>query len=465
MKRIPVLIRKYLSAENIEKLKTFSQHIPLQSIPLWIASAITALTAVAYSMIFTYAENFRIYLSAQHPYLFFIITPASFFLSWYFVYQFSPFASGSGIPQLMAAVELSDQKKSPAIFSLLNAKIFLVKIISSITAILGGAVIGREGPTLQLSGSIFYYTHRWLPERWPKFSRKVMLITGGAAGLSAAFNTPLGGIVFVIEELTRTHITTFRTAVFSAVIIAGMTAQLILGPYLYIGYPTIVVEGYQTILWSGLIGIIIAPIGIFYTSIVYNIMRWRKTVKSFKKQILYSLSFGFAVALFMFFVGSESCGSGRELFTHLLFTPGAEVNVQTALSRIVTSIFSYSNGSAGGVFSPALGTGAGLASLLAQLFHVSTAYHNMLILAGMCSFLTVVTGSPFTSAIIVLEMTDRHSAIFHLMLAAMLSHLTARLMQKESFYERIKHDFLKLYSADEQKAIIPEKPAKTSASA
>ncbi len=64
-------------------------------------------------------------------------------------------------------------------------------------------------------------------------------MTGAAAGLAAAFNTPLGGIVFAIEELTKTHISYFRTALFTAVIIAGLTAQALFGPYLYLGYPVI----------------------------------------------------------------------------------------------------------------------------------------------------------------------------------------------------------------------------------
>lgn len=64
-----------------------------------------------------------------------------------------------------------------------------------------------------------------------------MLVTGAASGLAAAFNTPLGGIVFAIEELTKTHFSLFRSALLTGVIIAGLTALNFLGPYLYLGYP------------------------------------------------------------------------------------------------------------------------------------------------------------------------------------------------------------------------------------
>src|SRR5260221_10592124 len=104
---------------------------------------------------------------------------------------------------------------------------------------LGGGVIGREGPTIQVAGSIFRKINEWLPKWWPKISKRNMIMTGAAAGLAAAFNTPLGGIVFAVEELTRTHISYFKTALFTAVIIAGLTAQALLGPYLYLGYPNV----------------------------------------------------------------------------------------------------------------------------------------------------------------------------------------------------------------------------------
>ena len=95
--------------------------------------------------------------------------------------------------------------------------------------LLSGGAIGREGPTLQVAGSIFQTVYRFIPPGWSRVSQRIMLITGGASGLAAAFNTPLGGIVYALEELTKTHIARFRTAVFSAVIIAGMTAQSFLG--------------------------------------------------------------------------------------------------------------------------------------------------------------------------------------------------------------------------------------------
>jgi H+/Cl- antiporter ClcA len=119
----------------------------------------------------------------------------------------------------------------------LSLKIIVFKIISSVVLVIGGGAVGREGPTIQMAGSVFRKVNEYLPEWWPKISKKNMIMTGAAAGLAAAFNTPLGGIVFAVEELSKTHINYFKTALFTAVIIAGLTAQTLAGSYLYLGYP------------------------------------------------------------------------------------------------------------------------------------------------------------------------------------------------------------------------------------
>lgn len=175
----------------------------LQALPFWVASLITGLIAVAYSKIFSLAEKGTHLIFSHSPYLFFIITPVCFILSWWVVKRFSTYSRGSGIPQVMAAIELSSPNSDKQLKLLLGIKIILVKVCSSIIMVFGGGAIGREGPTIQIAGSVFYKINRWLPAWWPRISKKNMIMTGAAAGLAAAFNTPLGGIVFAVEELTK----------------------------------------------------------------------------------------------------------------------------------------------------------------------------------------------------------------------------------------------------------------------
>ena len=103
----------------------------------------------------------------------------------------------------------------------------------------------------------------------------------------------------------------------------------------------------------------------------------------------------------------------------------------------------FTSGGAGGIFAPALSTGASIGSVFADIMNLTDNETNVLILAGMVAFLTGITRAPFTSAILVLEMTDRHSLIFHLMLAGMISSIFSVLISRYSLYEELKLSFLK----------------------
>lgn len=212
-------IKKAFDNLHNEKLK----YNLLQAVPFWIGSLITGIFAVVYAKIFLWGEHLMNLIMNWHAWMIFIIAPAGFVLSWWLVKEFSPFARGSGIPQVMAAVELANPKEHQKIRHLLSIKIIIFKVLSSLALIIGGGAVGREGPTIQIAGSVFRKVNEYLPDWWPKISKRNMIMTGAAAGLSAAFNTPLGGIVFAVEELSKTHISYFKTALFTAVIIAGLT--------------------------------------------------------------------------------------------------------------------------------------------------------------------------------------------------------------------------------------------------
>ena len=110
--------------------------------------------------------------------------------------------------------------------------------------------------------------------------------------------------------------------------------------------------------------------------------------------------------------------------------------------RIMGSVITFTSGAAGGVFAPALTSGAAIGSVLSGWMGVSATNANLLILTGMVAFLTGLTRSPFTSAILVLEMTDGHHIIFHLMLAALTANLVAHFIDKHSLYEHLKHQYI-----------------------
>lgn len=433
------------------------KHGVLTAIPFWTGSFVIGLIAVVYARLFHHAELLMFEIVDYKKWLLFIMLPAGFILSWWIVKKFSPYAKGSGIPQVMAAIELADTETDRKIPKLLSLRIILVKIASSLALVLGGGNVGREGPTIQISGSVFNIINRLLPKWWPKVSHKNMILTGAAAGLSAAFNTPLGGIVFAVEELTKIHFNYFKTAIFTAVIIAGLTAQQLAGSYLYLGYPKVAQLDFRGFLIVIVVAAIAGMSAAITTKIILAILKFKQRFTADKQQILFLFVTAMIVACFAYFAHESILSSGKDLMEHYLFSKDKHADGLIPFSRILGSTLSFTTGGAGGIFAPALSSGASIGSAIAGWFKLAAPQTNIMILAGMVGFLTGITRSPFTSAILVLEMTDRHSIILHLMTAALVASIFARIISGRSLYDSLKISCLKELGAA-QKVLQP--PAK-----
>jgi H+/Cl- antiporter ClcA len=425
----------------------------LQALPFWVASVLTGLAAVFYSKAFAYLEAQNFLIFHHHAWMIFFLMPVCFLIAWWLVVRFAPNARTSGIPQVMAAIELANPRYDKKVGKLLSIKILIVKVFSSFFMIFGGGLIGKEGPTIQMAGTIFRKINEWLPSWWPKISKRNMIMAGAAAGLAAAFNTPLGGIVFAVEELTKTHFSYFKTALFTSVIIAGLTAQGLLGPYLYLGYPDVTHLSKSIFFAIILVAIIAGLLGSIMSKIILIIFKWKRNFKFRYQHILYALSCGIIIASIAFFLDPRILGSGKEIMTTSLFTTDKNVHWYTAIFRIIGTMLSFTTEASGGIFAPSLGAGAGIGSLIAGWLGVSVTNVNLLILCGMVGFLTGVTRTPFTSAILVLEMTDRHSVIFHLMIASLIASMVSLFVDKHSLYDHIGIQFLHDLQHEDDKPI------------
>ena len=447
--KIRLRIKRLYESSTNEQLKLNI----LRAIPFWFASLVTGLVAVFYSKVFLLAENRADKWFTSIPWLIFLVTPACFLIAWWLVTRFEKYAGGSGIPQVMAAIELANPRDNEKVRKLLSLRVVVIKIISSFFMILGGGVIGREGPTIQIAGSIFRKVNQWLPDWWPKISKRNMIMTGAAAGLAAAFNTPLGGIVFAIEELTKTHISYFRTALFTAVIIAGLTAQALFGPYLYLGYP--VIKNLSVYIFLGVISVAMLSgiAGSITGRILLALANLRSRMHKNGTAVVFVLICGLLVALLGYLGHMELIGSGKGIMTRVLFSVDKYLPWYVPLVRITGSIISFSTGAAGGIFAPALSSGACIGSVLSGWMKLNDSNTNLLILSGMVGFLTGITRTPFTSSIIVLEMTDRHNLIFYLMLAGMFAGMISLLVDKHSLYDRLKVRYLREIELDDQKRL------------
>lgn len=410
--------------------------------PYWIGGAITAGVAVLFTKAFALSEHLALRWATDHPHWAWVLIPLGLLSSWGLARYLSPVAVGAGIPQLIAALKSLPENNRIA-NRLLEPMVIPVKIVATCLCVAGGGVTGREGPMLHVSGSIFQAIHRIWPRRI-EFGRKLdqssMVLAGGAAGLAAAFNTPLGGIVFAVEELAKVHLSQARTYIFHSVVIAGLLAQAVLGNYLYLdrihsGDGTIMdlLRIIPVALLIGLVG------GLFSRGIV--LLGDMRAKMPEPKKAMMTILCGLAIAALFSWRGLESLGSGREVIIELLRNPNREGAWALAIVRGFGNFFTFASGVVGGIFAPALATGASLGAWLGPLFSESNG--QLFVLVGMVSFLTGVTQTPFTSCVLVLEMTDGHGVIFSLMTAAICSLGAAKLVDTHSFYEHASERWMK----------------------
>lgn len=387
----------------------------------------SALLCTAYAKLFSLIEQFSGNLFEHNPYIVFLMAPLGLILSFLLVRWISPGASGSGIPQVMACVEHAGLAKK-----LLRKSVIIIKMVSSLLAVFVGAAIGREGPSLQISASMAYNLGKVFKRINIQPSPEQILVAGAASGLAAAFNTPIGGIVYAVEELSKEHIRKFKDILLLAVVLSGLTAQAILGNYLYLGSPSIPKHsGFSLYCGIALLGLLCGMLGSLFSKLLTALIQWRSQ-KGISTQLMIIFFAGLILACGFYFLGNASLFSGKEVINQALLTDQA-VGLPTALSRFFGPLVSSMTGVAGGIFAPSLSAGAGIGSFTASLFEPEMKI--FFTLAGMVGFLNGVTHTPITSFILVLEMTDRHSVVIPMMTAAVFSSIGARLLAKKSFYE------------------------------
>lgn len=419
------------------------QNFSIQILPYWIAAALTALVSVVFAKAFSFSESLMESWAGPHPAYAFVLIPLTMIASMGLAQIFAPAANGSGIPQLIAALEISKEPNT-LLDKLLSLRVMIVKFLGACICVAGGGVSGREGPMLQISASIFRLVQNYWPKVRAKFDPQSMILAGGAAGLASAFNTPIGGVIFAVEELAKVHISHIRTAVFHAVIIAGLLSQALMGNYLYLSKISLQQYNLSTTLYLAFAAALIGVIGAAFGLLIVKAYDVRAKMRM-KNKFLMTVACGLIVATIFYFTTLDSLGSGRSLITKILTHPHDPINASLGWARVLTNYFTYVGGVVGGIFAPSLASGAAFGGWMSSF--VPGANPEVWVLAGMVAFLTGVTRTPFTSLVLVLEMTDSHGIILDLMLAGVFAHGAARLIDPISFYEHMAHRIVAGHSA------------------
>jgi H+/Cl- antiporter ClcA len=386
---------------------------------IWIAAALVGGAAVLFARLISFSQGVYFDIVHAHPYLVTAATPLLFVAATLIVEKFGPEARGSGIPQVLEAIDHAhdaESQESPWLSSLVSLRTAFVKVISSTVGILAGASIGREGPTVQISASVFAWMGRLTRKNLPKVDFQTFLTAGAAAGVAAAFNAPLAGVTFAIEEVTEGMLGQFRELIMLAVILSGIAAMVLSGNYLYFGHPTI--ASITTILVPETL--ILSVIGGVFGGTFARLLAYPQWIHLPPQPWKKALYCGILCAAVGLFSGGDTAGSGYEITRRFLESSSVDNwPVFFGLEKFFTTVLSYLSGMAGGIFSPCLSIGAGLGFSVAKLCHFAN--FKICALIGMVAFFSGVVQAPLTAVIIVMEMTDEHILIIPFMVAAFLA--------------------------------------------
>jgi H+/Cl- antiporter ClcA len=302
-------------------------------------------------------------------------------------------------------------------------------VISSTIGILGGASIGREGPTVQIASSVFAAIAKKTRKYAPNIELPSYLTAGAAAGVAAAFNTPLAGLTFAIEEVIDGAFGSFRQAMMISVILSGITAQALLGNYLYFGHPSVSSPDLRVSYQALLIGISGGLLGGFFA----RALAFPNVVRLPRHWVLRAFVCGLVCSAIGWITHGTTSGSGYEATEAVLMGSSPETaDLAFPIYKLVTTTLSYLSGMAGGLFSPSLSIGAGIGISIAKLLHFTN--FRACALMGMVAFFSGVVQAPLTAVIIVTEMTDRHVLIIPFMVAAFVGQGSGRLIMPTPLY-------------------------------
>ncbi|OIQ69312.1 H(+)/Cl(-) exchange transporter ClcA [mine drainage metagenome] len=294
--------------------------------------------------------------------------------------------------------------------------------------LLAGLSLGREGPSVQIAAGIMHHARHYLPEK-TRVSDQGLLMVGGAAGIAAAFNTPLGGVMFAIEELSRKPEQRNSGLLMAAIVLSGLMAVSIYGNATYFGVIKVdpltmdlLLPGLAVAILSGLAG------GVFSLLLLQSIRgdsndrlsRWRG-----RSPVAFAAACGLLVAVIGVVTQGHTYGTGYA-HSRAMLDGNNDTQPLYALLKFVATWITAWTGVPGGLFAPALAIGGALGNDVAQFIHGVNA--PTLIALGMAGFLAAVTQAPLTSFIIVMEMVDGHGLVLSLMATTLVASGISRLI-------------------------------------
>lgn len=390
------------------------------------------LVAVLLAIGSEHASSMNTLLFKTFPVAPLLIMPAGFALLTYLTHRYFPGTQGSGIPHTIAAIDTLSANKTS---NLLSLRIMCGKVLLTLDGLSIGASIGREGPMVQIGASIMHAFYGRGPFQTAAM-RRILILAGGAAGISAAFNTPLAGIMFAIEELSKKHVFKANSSTLVTVILSGLISLALLGNYTYFGSTGAFLDwnsNAAALMVCGVIGA--AAGGLFSQLFISASSRLPSRVAYFVKRhpVLFAALCGLVVAIIGTCTDGIIFGTGYQPARATLENNDV-LPWYFGLAKMAATLLSSVSGISGGFFAPSLAIGAGIGDNIATMLP-DLAPHSAIILLMMAAYLSGVTRAPVTSFIIMMEMTNSHQMLLPLMIASVIASGISKIICPTPLYQ------------------------------
>lgn len=405
-----------------------------------IVGGIAGFIAIIYRLLLTYAEDlyFTIIAFVQGNLLYIVLwliglVGLGLIISQFLKYE--PYISGSGIPQVEAEVQGQIDQ--------CWYKVLFAKIVAGTLCIVGGLSLGREGPSIQLGAMVGKAVSRFFKRM--KTEEHFLLTCGAAAGLSAAFNAPLAGIMFALEEVHKNFSTSALVSVMCASITGDFLSRNVFGlaPSLHFTLEaTLPLNQYA---WLLVLGVVTGVLGAFYnkmTMATLGLYDKLPFLKSHQKVIIPLVISGI-LGLFI----PQVIGGGHVLVNYL---NGSHVLLLTLVILLVVkflfSLISFGSGAPGGIFFPLLILGSLIGAIfgkLAMMVGVPEIYFNNFIIFAMAGFFAGIVRAPITGIVLIAEMCGTLKLLLPIATVSFLAYIVANGLDSEPIYESLLHRLTK----------------------
>ena len=347
--------------------------------------------------------------------------------------KFCPEAGGSGIPDVKAVL-MNLRQLRPFV-------LIPTKMVGGILALAAGMSLGREGPTIQIGAAVGKIVAKL--GKLPRRSLPILIAAGAGAGLGAAFNAPLAGFLFVMEELKRE----MSPLTYGAALIASVSAVAVerfaLGQASSFALHNPTPVALRALPLVLLLGVTSGFLGVGFNKLTISLIEFRERIKV--SRWLAGAVVGVVAAMFLRLL-PEVTGGGHSL-THSLLTGSLDLKLSLGFVSLllVTKLFltssSFATGVPGGIFAPILAMGALEGYLFGAIVHVVfpglEISPHVFATIGMASMLSASVRAPLTGVVLIVEMTQEYSLLYALLLGAFISYVLADLMKDKPIYEAL----------------------------